>query len=188
MPNKTPSDSIRIFPSSNRATNSGHYTDNFVTEYNLSSIVNKLLLQNYSGDTGSIIKFTGYNASKTTGFVISETTEGSFEFNINGYFVNVSNITDITSPVAGDLNQNFVWFDKPISGDYAGYTCACIQVANEDNSEEGLKHLQGTEDAETSFSPTGNNIYAFPILDSTNHIPLSSKLRLTNFAIDDGEL
>lgn len=188
MPNKIPSNNIRIFPSSNRSPSSNHYTDNFVTEYNLSSLVNKLLLQNYSGDTGKEIKFTGYNASKTTGFVISETTEGSFEFNINGYFVNVSNITDITSPVAGDLNQNFVWFDKPIEGDYKDYTCACIQVANGDNSEDGLKHLQGTEDAETSFSPTGNNIYAFPILDSDNHIPLSAKLRLTNFAIDDGEL
>ena len=119
MPNKTPSNSIRIFPSSNRSSNSGHYTDNFVTEYNLSSIVNKLLLQGYNKNgTPTSIVYNGVSVP-INGFIISDNpTATTIDFNINGYFINVSR-SDILNAIGSEkitpsetLYQDFIWFEE----------------------------------------------------------------------------
>ena len=74
------SDNIVIFPSSNR-TNSKNYGTNWLTEYNISNIVNQLL--------GSF------------GFVISDkTTEKPFKFNIKGYYIELSDAADILTDIS----------------------------------------------------------------------------------------
>lgn len=194
MPNKTPSDSIRIFPSSNRSSNSGHYTDNFVTEYNLSSIINKLLLQGYDRNGAPTSLNFGEDPNNYTanvnGFVISDSfsEDADFDFNINGYFISVRG-ADIINTAGTDKGQSFVWFDTDVD---KKYICACIQI-NTSADEKGLYRLEGKEgESGTSFSLTSKgNIIALPLLinsGGTYSVVPTSKLRLTNFAIDDGEL
>ena len=107
MPNKIPSNSLRIFPISHRSPEANCYTDNFITEYNLSSLINRLLLRNYSANgTPTEVTLNGEKV-KINGFVISDEipaagTQGNFEFNINGYFVSVNMDvlrSSLTSPV-----------------------------------------------------------------------------------------
>ena len=198
MPNKTSSTDIRIFPSSNRAVDSEHYTDNFVTEYNLSSIINKLLLQGYNRNGApASLTFNGYTAN-VNGFVISDTfnTSSKFDFNINGYFISVngSSITSSagTNGTGIDGGQSFIWFDTPTTEGYTNYICACIQI-NASADEEGLYHLAGDEgESGATFNlENTNNIIALPLLinsSGTYSVVPTSKLRLNNFAIDDGEL
>lgn len=193
MPNKTPSNSIRIFPSSNRSPTSNHYTDNFITEYNLSSIVNKMLLQGYNkNNSPTTLNFNGYTAT-VNGFIISDSFDNTsnFDFNINGYFISVSG-NNIISNTGTEAGQSFVWFDTPTTSGYTNYICACIQI-NAASDEEGLHYLEGTEgEAGASFNLTNNNnIITLPLLINSSgvySIVPTSKLRLTNFAIDDGEL
>ena len=196
MPNKTPSNSIRIFPSSNRSSNSGHYTDNFVTEYNLSSIVNKLLLQGYNknGAPTSVV----YNGVSVpiNGFIISDNpTATTIDFNINGYFINVSR-SDILNAIGSEkitpsetLYQDFIWFEEINNRVYA-----LAKFTNTNGEEEGLKHLDGTDsNTSTTIDKTvtaTDDVVALPLYETnscTAFVP-TSKLRLTNFAIDDGEL
>ena len=106
------SNKISIFPSSNRGASFGErYGDNFVTEYNLSSIVNKLLLPK-NGNNGFLISTT-----------MGNNNEGKAEFNIGGYFVCINSWSDVITAatssseteVPGKIFQNFITFD--VSGD-----------------------------------------------------------------------
>lgn len=196
MPNKTPSDSIKIFPSSNRATNSGHYIDNFVTEYNLSSIVNKLLLQGYDkNDTPTSVTYNRVSVP-INGFIISDNpTADNIDFNINGYFVNVSrtailNAVGATAQPSNSGYQDFIWFATIDNRVYA-----LAKFINSEGAEEGLKHLEGvdgsTDSTLTDKTVTINDdVVALPLYETTacNNFVSTSKLRLTNFAVDDGDL
>ena len=94
------SDRIRIFPSSSRTQN-GKIGTNWVTEYNLSSIVNKLL-----GCSGFVITPTSTDTllgsyNPETGDCTYKITPKStpFEFNINGYFVKIDSVEDIKTAI-----------------------------------------------------------------------------------------
>lgn len=199
MPNKTSSTDIRIFPSSNRAVDSEHYTDNFVTEYNLSSIVNKLLLQNYNlNGNPTSVEYNGVTIP-INGFIISTTPPqedtDKVDFNINGYFVNVSRgaiINAIATGGEGSANtyyQDFIWFDTVNNQVYA-----FADFTNEVGAEESLRHLTGSDsngstDITVSKTVSGSNTVALPLFTSNtcDTFVSTSKLRLTNFAIDNGE-
>lgn len=184
------SNEIRIFPSSKRATTSGHYGDNFVTEYNLSSIINKLLYQ------------TGASTNSQNGFLITTNpNDDNIEFNIGGYFVTtpksaIINAINNNSSGGGDTAyQNFVTFsvaDNVVS--------ASINIIDGADEEEAYRYMVGSDEVSASAIPevTASEVttITLPIMRVTGTSPsysfsglyTESKLRLTNFAIDDGTL
>lgn len=107
-------ETVRIFPASSR-TGASEY-NNWLSEYNLSSIINQLI------------------GSSQNGFVISDEFNGdsSFEFNIKGYYFNVtkaSQIVDAADQSAADAKHlidgcKYVKFTKDTKGNY----CANIQI------------------------------------------------------------
>lgn len=102
-------ETVRIFPASSRTGDSEY--NNWLSEYNLSSIINQLI------------------GSSQNGFVISDrfTAGQPFEFNIQGYYFKVldasqlitaakESATDATHLIAG---CNYVKFTKETDGYYA---------------------------------------------------------------------
>lgn len=172
------SNSIRIFPSSGRSSDTNRYGDNFVTEYNLSSIVNKLLQPGLSG------------------FIISDSTgsnyDGVAEFNIHGYFISVDSWNSIINAATGAATggnnyQNFVTFS--LKG--ANQIVATIRINSA--GELSYNNLVGSDGVSADSSNSGGTPYTLSLLrrrstGSNWYLDPSSKLRLTNFAIDDGVL
>lgn len=182
------SSDIRIFPSSRRTDGSGHYGDNFVTEYNLSSIINKLLCQ------------TGASTNYQNGFLITTNINSAnpdgdnIEFNIGGYFVTVpigaiiNAINNVES--GGDTDyQNFVTFNVADN-----IVSASINIIGEANSEEAYRYMGGKDGASASEATPPGTPVSLNIMRVTgspykfNGLYTESKLCLTNFAIDDGTL
>ena len=177
------SNDTRIFPSSRRTDSSGHYGDNFVTEYNLSSIINKLLYQE------------GASTNSQNGFLITTNpSDDNIEFNIGGYFVTapksaILNAINNDSSGGDTAYQNFVTFsvaDNVVS--------ASINIIDGANSEEAYRYMSGSDAVSASeTTPSGTKI-TLPIMRVSGSpyefsgLYTESKLRLTNFAIDDGTL
>lgn len=195
MASKTLSNNIRIFPSSGRSVQSSHYTDNFVTEYNLSSVVNKLLLQGYASNDAPATVTYGGGSVPVNGFLIStDPGDEDVEFNINGYFISVpkadiKNAVGNAAAVSAAYYQDFVWFDK----DSAGHVCAFITFAEAEDSDVGLKHVDGSDmqvEAGANIQVSKTPSYALPIYTNTDCTALvsTSKLRFNNINIDDGNL
>lgn len=221
--NTLPSSNVRIFPASNRSTESQQFGTNFVTEYNLSSIINKLM---YNGEVktvnlGLVEEYT------VRGFLISDSEDDNpFEFNIGGYFVSISgetqtNNTDdneddtdntakngieliikyLTNSGTDTKDEDFVKFICITSGPSNGVVYAYIDILQDENAEESFRYVNGTD-----VDATGNNVdnavtrYALPLFNvsiktsgdtttySLSSLYWQSQLRLTNFAIDDGDL
>ncbi len=185
------SNDIRIFPSSRRTVSSGHYGDNFVTEYNLSSIINKLLYQ------------AGASTNSQNGFLITTNpNDDNIEFNIGGYFVTapksaILNAINNNSSGGGETSyQNFVTFsvaDNVVS--------ASINIIGDTGSEEAYRYMEGSDDVSASATPPSGTdqdrtnitlkimrVSGSPSTYEFNGLYTESKLRLTNFAIDDGTL
>lgn len=182
---------IRIFPSSNRDVSTDRYGDNFVTEYNLSSLINKLI------------------DASSSGFVISTTTGTNYtaaaEFNIAGYFIHVdqwNTIIDSTEREKLNKSQTFVNFTDVIDGNSI-YIAARIdidkpEVAPGKAPQEAYWKLGGQDNI-------GSTIVSFPD-DSQNLITLKlllnvgtkenpnwiinpdAKLKFSNISIDDGRV
>lgn len=211
--NTLPSSNVRIFPASNRSTESQQFGTNFVTEYNLSSIINKLM---YNGEVktvnlGLVEEYT------VRGFLISNNiSDNPFEFNIGGYFVSVSGSTSNEGNAVqliinqlksnSDSNVGMESFVKFIcipqdDDDTVGIVYAYIDIVQDENAEESFRYVNGTD-----VDATGNNVdnavtrYALPLFNvsiktsgdtttySLSSLYWQSQLRLTNFAIDDGDL
>lgn len=182
------SNDIRIFPSSRRTDSSGHYGDNFVTEYNLSSIINKLLYQ------------AGASTNSQNGFLITTNpNDDNIEFNIGGYFVKapksaILNAINNVSSGGDTAYQNFVTFsvaDNVVS--------ASINIIGDTGSEEAYRYMGGSDGVSASATPPSGtdqdrtNITLRIMRVSGSPYKFSglyteSKLRLTNFGIDDGIL
>ena len=92
---------IRIFPSSNRGVDSGQFGNNFATEYNLSSIVNKLLSQYIGGKNGFLISSYPEDDDELT----EDNKKKPAEFNIAGYFIEVSSWKDLIEVATSDSNK-----------------------------------------------------------------------------------
>lgn len=183
------SNSIRIFPSTDRGSNTNAYLDNFVTEYNLSSIVNKLL------------KSSGVSANTERGFLIttdSISADDTIEFNIAGYFISTTPSAIINSLNGGaDTNtyENFVRFS--VNGIRV---IAEISIIN-NNATYQYSQIGGQDgvslsDSESGLTGDSVTIYTLPIFyvsgseGSYEYVALceESKLRFTNINIDDGIL
>ena len=175
------SNQIRIFPSSNRTA--GNNGTNFLTEYNLSSIVNKLLMP--------------YNGASSNGFLITtDINDDYIEFNIGGYFVNVakSAIVNAINNSSGETNiyQNFVSFN--VSDNIVNAT---IRVnPSTQSTDPSYIYMLGSDNVTSDATIEEGNEISLPILNVTGEannyqitsLYSNSKLRLVNLAIDNGTL
>ena len=186
------SNSISIFPSSHRGVNTSQYGTNFITEYNLSSIINKLL-------------YSGSNGKSKNGFLITDvdaTSPTEIEFNIGGYFVSVN-----TSDLISCLNKNassqgmfedFVTFSVDDSSHIVSATANIATEVNQEKLEDPYRYMVGSDFNGNTPPKTDSNVNATTItLDlfkvsgtPSNYVFESmcndSKLQLNNFLIDGG--
>lgn len=186
---------IRIFPSSNRDVTTDRYGDNFVTEYNLSSLINKLI------DTSA------------QGFVISTSTKklatdepytAPAEFNIAGYFIHVDKWkTIIDAANEGDkgnnlnTSQTFVNFLKVTEGNNT-YIAARIIIDKPEGASEAYWKLGGqdsTDNSTSTFSEDPTNMLTLKLLLNVGNeenpnwiINPDAKLKFSNISIDDGRV
>lgn len=178
------SNDIRIFPSSKRDAGTTRYGDNFITEYNLSSVTNKLL---YSA---------GASTNSQNGFLITTNpSSDEIEFNIGGYFITVTKqsiLNAINNVDNGGTNyQNFVTFSVS-----RGVVYAHMRTTPGASTEEAYVCMSGSDNVTAANTATSGTDMRLPIMRVSgsegtytfSNLYLESKLRLTNFALDDGEL
>lgn len=209
----TNSSDIRIFPSSDRdVTITSQYGTNFITEYNLSSIVNKLICGGTTiGENNANHKpqISGTDTSLTTsslhGFIISPSynatkvitvnSEDVLEFNLHGYFISVS-VQSVTSNAAdtfsyaspGKGNQNFVQFVKVSNRIYAVITCR-----DKGLDDKSYAKLLGTDTGvDITFNSETDSVYWLALLTGSGSswtVCKDSYIQFQNMSrIDDGEL
>ena len=179
---------IRIFPSSNRDVSTDRYGDNFVTEYNLSSLINKLI------DTS------------TQGFVISTSMKKSAtdvtytaaaEFNIAGYFIHVDEwetIVDDTKREELNTSQTFVNFKK-VPEINSTDIVAQIIIDKSEAAQEAYWRLRGQDNTDTNntdtFPKNPQNSITLKLLLKVGSdwiINPDTKLKFSNINIDDGRI
>ena len=191
------SNKIRIFPSSSREASTNQFGTNFVTEYNLSSIVNKLI------------------SPGTSGFLISTTISSGLsntraEFNIGGYFVEVDSWQEVIDAALGtgssnETNyQNFVTFSSDGKNVYAE---AELEIGDEEEDVSYSRMIGSdsvTESSERKLSPNASpstklklkllDVSTYKTSDSQAYggkyysLSKQSRIRLVNFTLDDGAL
>lgn len=191
----TKSNNIQIFPVTNRPKYdpAGRLT----TEYNLTSLLNKLL------DVDGFVITTNPDAINTIN------SEVPFDFNIHGYMIHIKNIKDII-PSNVTINGTQIY--------------AILKIQTASNSAKNLRvdHISGGDDDNDNNTSNDNNSeytgiifetlapkqtlptspgvkeYYLPILeycDGEWSIPVESKLKFktnsegySSVAIDDGEV
>lgn len=186
---------IRIFPSSNRDVKTDRYGDNFVTEYNLSSLINKLI------DTGA----QGFVISTSTKKLATDTTHTApAEFNIAGYFIHVDEWeTIIDAANEGDkgnnlnTSQTFVNFLKVTEGNNT-YIAARIIIDKPEGASEAYWRLSGQDNTDSStstFPEDSTNMLTLKLLLNVGNeknpnwiINPDAKLKFSNISIDDGRV
>lgn len=181
------SNNIKVYPTINREQKD--YSAKFATEYNLTSILNKLL------DRGAfVIKATRIDATKI-----------SIDFNIMGYFFSIyaldtssykNNYINATITVKEEnydsSNSNFKdWWTLQGTDTASGYTGLTLSSSDTStlDSNDGI-----------TISSSGDNVtYSFTILEKINNtfeVPAKSKIKFEtttdgskhSIRIDDGEL
>lgn len=182
---------IRIFPSSNRDVTTDRYGDNFVTEYNLSSLINKLI------DTNA----QGFVISTSTKKLAADTTHtASAEFNIAGYFIHVNEWETIINPdKRKNLNnsQTFVNFKDVVEGNNT-YIAARIIIDKLEGASEAYWKLRGqdnTDNSTSTFIEDPTNMLTLKLLLNVGNeenpnwiINPDAKLKFSNISIDDGRV
>lgn len=145
-------DQLNIFPVSNRTAQP---YDNWLTEFNLSSIINQLV-------------------GNQNGFVITEEVRANdpIEFNIGGYYFRVAQASLIRNAADGNSNGNsnknssFVDFKKE-----DGYYKATITVSKDASNPT----LMGSDKSNTQSD--GNNL-TLNLFDADYKVPDTSRLSL----------
>lgn len=182
---------IRIFPSSNRDVKTDRYGDNFVTEYNLSSLINKLI------DTGA----QGFVISTSTKKLATDTTHTApAEFNIAGYFIHVDEWETIINPdKRNNLNnsQTFVNFKDIVEGN-STYIAARVNIDKPEGASEAYWRLSGQDNTDSStstFIEDPTNMLTLKLLLNVGNeenpnwiINPDAKLKFSNINIDDGRV
>lgn len=182
---------IRIFPSSNRDVNTDRYGDNFVTEYNLSSLINKLI------DTSA----QGFVISTSMKKLAADTTHTApAEFNIAGYFIHVDEWETIINPDKRDkLNnsQTFVNFKDIVEGN-STYIAARVNIDKPEGASEAYWRLSGQDNTDSStstFLEDLTNMLTLKLLLNVGNeenpnwiINPDAKLKFSNISIDDGRV
>ncbi len=160
---------LHIFPSSGRTANGGE--DNWLSEYNLSSIVNQFI-----------------DGGRKSSFVISGTTgEGKpIEFNIAGYYIKVDDAQDIVTYAgsdnfpptdeSSDKASSFVTFTKQGS-----FYCATLYF--KDGKLEGKDWWVSTED---SSSKDADESVTLQLFDGSYNIPATSRISVVGLTSLEG--
>lgn len=184
---------IRIFPSSNRDVSTDRYGDNFVTEYNLSSLINKLI----DTSTQGFVISTSMKKSAT-----DATYTAAAEFNIAGYFIHVDEWeTIINATERKELNksQTFVNF-KEVSESNSTYIVAQIIIDKPviidkpETASEAYWRLEGQDNTDSStatFPENPQNPITLKLLLKVGNdwiINPDAKLKFSNINIDDGRI
>lgn len=180
---------IRIFPSSNRDVTTDRYGDNFVTEYNLSSLINKLI------DTSA----QGFVISTSMKKLAADTTHTApAEFNIAGYFIHVDEWETIINPDRRKNLNNSQTFVNFTEDDNITYIAARINIDKPEGASEAYWRLSGQDntDSSTSTFPEGStNILSLKLLLNVGNkenpnwiINPDAKLKFSNINIDDGRV
>lgn len=124
---------LRIFPASNRSAD-GQQNNNWLTEFNLSSIVNQLVtgtdIQGFvitEGVTPSGILPKGARVDNK--ITINDEVNQSLEFNIAGYYFQVASISNLVKIVDGGEAT------KPTS--YLAFTKRLIESTSDSDYSEG---------------------------------------------------
>lgn len=145
---------LNIFPISNRTSKP---YDNWLTEFNLSSIINQLV-------------------GNQTGFVITETVRANdpIEFNIGGYYFKVAQASYIKSAVdektdSGSSLSSFVTFEE----DGSGYYTASIKVSKDTDNPI----LLGSDDL-TDIPTILFDTKTLKLFNSNYQVPSESRLSL----------
>lgn len=172
---------LRIFPATIRSA-SDRAQDNWLTEFNLSSIINQLV------------------GGNSKGFVITESpADGSpFEFNIGGYYFKVSDIKNIkdcvNSETKTDEPSSFISFNTEEDSGTTYYTAKIII-----SSDTSSPILLGSDGGEIPESGNELTLRLFYLKDGKYVIPPTSRLSLIalrslkvmvpgQVQIDDGEI
>ena len=150
--NKVASDNIRVYPCSNRNPESD-YMARLTTEYNLVSIINRLVdMKSFCVST-----FQGcYLGDDTTKSLISSIDE--FMFNINGYLFNLNNIADGYNP--GQFTKLVSYLKKQFDGaqaqnkQYNTTLYACICVGQSGGDSPFIELLPSTESSSNASYTT----------------------------------
>lgn len=185
------SNNIQIFPVTNRPDHdpAGRLT----TEYNLTSLLNKLL------DVDGFVITTSPDAIDT----INE--EVPFDFNIHGYIIHIKSIKDIIPQgITNNGTQIYAILKiATVSNPIKNLRVDSIvdgDTSNDNNSDyEGIEFRTLAPEAElTIVENNGQKAYYLPILEYYNNkwfIPVESKLKFktnsegySSVAIDDGEV
>ena len=153
------SDKIKVFPSARR----NESTDTFsrlMSESTIVSIVNRLI--------------------ETEGFVITNayTNNGQLEFNIHGYYFNITDSTEIIAAYSGVTNV--VLYASIIISSFAPLTFKELKNCDNGGLYEGLV----VGDSTTIPTPVGNEeVFTLAILEKVNGnwiIPEESKIKFTH--------
>lgn len=148
------SNNIRVFPTTQRENTDP--SAKFTTEYNLTSLLNKLLDRKafvITPDSALSVKTINNNQCIEI-----------LEFNIMGYFFNIIDL-DLTSIIQNSENPNLT----------SGYINALIKVSRQDYTEgtvfRNWWQLQGTDDDTQTAQQVYNGI-SFEATDTSTFIPM----------------
>lgn len=162
------SNNIRIFPSSERTGDKAG--TNWLTEYNLSSIVNKLL--------------------GTKGFVItpdddSPISEGKaiVEFNIGGYYVSTT-LEDIKTAI-DSTNDNYEGGCGIVKFTKSGKSVTATILLDKEGSDESYWSLSGSDKAAQTEGDAIDLIILETADNGTSYtVPITSRINLNNLLLD----
>lgn len=150
---------LNIFPISNRTSKP---YDNWLTEFNLSSIINQLV-------------------GNQNGFVITEkvTANAPIEFNIGGYYFKVAQASYIKSAADNDPKANF---NSPSSfvdfKNEGGYYTASIKISKADDGADNPNPVLLGSDNSTDISTILFDTKTLKLFNSNYQVPSESRLSL----------
>ena len=153
----------RVFPSSDETDGTA-----FTTEYNLSSIISKLL------------------GNSSNGFVITDIynpSEGKLEFNIKGYYFELSNVEAI---ISGETVKA-----GPLSFTITDTTLTATIIIMKNEGTPSYSYLLNPENPATSNDTGTQENISLVLLNKIGDnwvIPYTSRLQFSHIHIDDGEL
>lgn len=167
---------IRIFPTSNR-TDSNQTGTNWLTEYNIASIVNQL-----TGCNG-FVTFPAYG--KKLEHIAPDSAE-EIKFNIGGYYfeTTVGAIeTALNTLSANSGTTSYITFTNP-----GGNRTATIKLANPSNGDISYRYLIGKDGGDDTTVGV-KELPPLILYDSNGNIPQESRLNIAGFSrLDDGVL
>lgn len=169
---------IRIFPTSERTAENRAGT-NWLTEYNIASIVNQL-----TGCNG-FVTFPAYGKKIEN---VTSKSEEEIKFNIGGYYFETTvgaietAIGEPEVPIGPETTSYIVFTNE------GGNRKATIKLADAPNTGDiSYRYLIGKDGGDDTTE--GEELPSLTLYDATGNIPQESRLNIAGFSrLDDGVL